>query len=68
MWPEAPRLELGNGDSMLHVEYYPDDKIPMDDTLKASMRRMADFVTAYENLLRDGQTGYKERWKSRERP
>lgn len=41
---------------MLHVEYYPDDKIPMDDTLKASMRRMADFVTAYENLLRDGQT------------
>ena len=50
------RLELGNGDSMLHVEYYPDDKIPMDDALKASMRRMADFVTAYENLLRDGQT------------
>ena len=56
MRPGGSRLELGNGDSMLHVEYYPDDKIPMDDALKASIRRMADFVTAYENLLRDGQT------------
>lgn len=62
------RLELGNGESMLHVEYYPDDKIAMDDTLKASMRRMADFVTAYENLLRDGQSRIQRTAEIREVP
>lgn len=49
------RLEIGNGNHMLHVEYYPDDKIPMGDALQESMVRMADFTAAYENLLRDGQ-------------
>lgn len=49
------RLELGNGDHMLHVEYYPDDKILMDKKLKEKMIRMNDFTVAYENLLRDGQ-------------
>jgi dextranase len=49
------RLEIGNGDSMLHVEYYPEDKIPMSDTLKEYMKGMSEFIVAYENILRDGQ-------------
>lgn len=49
------RLELGNGDHMLHVEYYPDDTIPMGEELQEAMVQMADFTVAYENLLRDGQ-------------
>ncbi len=49
------RLELGNGDRMLHVEYYPDDHILMDEELRAKMQAMADFTVAYENILRDGQ-------------
>lgn len=49
------RLELGNGERMLHVEYYPDDDILMDEELTEKMRDMADFTVAYENLLRDGQ-------------
>lgn len=50
------RLEIGNGDHMLHTEYYPDDNIQMSDNLKKYMKGMADFIVAYENLLRDGQT------------
>lgn len=49
------RLEIGNGDHMLHVEYYPDDDIPMGEELQEAMVNMADFTVAYENLLRDGQ-------------
>lgn len=49
------RLEIGNGNNMLHVEYYPDDAIPMGDVLQEYMVKMADFTVAYENLLRDGQ-------------
>ena len=40
---------------MLHVEYYPDDEIPMDEDLMEAMKRMADFTVAYENLLRYGK-------------
>lgn len=49
------RLELGNGNRMLHKEYYPDDNILMSDELIEKMKRMSDFIVAYENLLRDGQ-------------
>lgn len=50
------KLELGDGDKILHVEYYPnDDKVLMDDDLKNRMQKMYDFEVAYENLLRDGQ-------------
>ena len=49
------RLELGNGDRMLHKEYYPDDNVLMSEELTDKMKRMSDFVVAYENLLRDGQ-------------
>ena len=31
------RLEIGNGDHMLHVEYYPDDDIPMGEELQESI-------------------------------
>ncbi len=48
------RLELGNGDRMLHVEYYPKD-FPLEEELQEKMRNMADFTVAYENILRDGQ-------------
>ncbi len=48
------RIEIGNGDRMLSDEYFPNDgnKL-MDTSLQAAMRRMYDFITAYENLLRD---------------
>lgn len=49
------RLEIGNGDHMLHKEYYPDDKLPMSDGLKKYMKGLSDFTVAYENILRDGQ-------------
>ena len=46
------RLEVGNGNHMLHVEYYPDDNIPMGNVLQKYMTKMSDFTVAYENLLR----------------
>lgn len=50
------RLEIGNGNSMLHHEYYPKDKeVLMSDKLKEYMIKMSDFIVAYQNLLRDGQ-------------
>jgi len=45
-------LELG--EHMLSSEYFPNDKLVMDDTLQAQLREYYDFLTAYENLLRDG--------------
>ena len=50
------RIELGNGDGMLSNEYFPDDRHKrMDPELSISVKRMYDFIVAYENLLRDGQ-------------
>lgn len=41
---------------MLSDEYFPaDHKKRMDPELQASVLRMYDFITAYENILRDGQ-------------
>lgn len=51
------RIELGNGDGMLSDEYFPADRNKrMDSTLQRNVERLYDFVVAYENLLRDGQT------------
>lgn len=51
------RLELGNGDFMLSHEYFPDDqKLCMSADLMARERKLYDFIVAYENLLRDGET------------
>lgn len=50
------RLELGDGGHMLSNEYFPDDHDKtMDAALRGRVVRMYDFITAYENLLRDGQ-------------
>lgn len=51
------RIELGNGDGMLSDEYFPADRNKrMDNALQRDVERMYDFMVAYENLLRDGQT------------
>ncbi len=49
------RLELGNGNHMLHMEYYPKDDVLMGADLEGQMEDLSDFIVAYENLLRDGQ-------------
>ena len=51
------RIELGNGDNMLSDEYFPNDtKKRMKGDLPAQVQRLYDFLVAYENLLRDGQS------------
>ncbi len=45
-------LELG--EHMLSREYFPSNNLQMDEELKNSLREYYDFMTAYENLLRDG--------------
>lgn len=50
------RIELGNGGNMLSDEYFPaDTQKRMDGELTRDVRRLYDFLVAYENLLRDGQ-------------
>lgn len=49
----ASHLELG-GDHMLCREYFPYTGVKMTETLKTSITHYYDFMTAYENLLRDG--------------
>lgn len=49
----ASHLELG-GDHMLCREYFPYAGMKMDNSLKIRLTRYYDFLTAYENLLRDG--------------
>lgn len=46
-------LELG-GDHMLCREYFPYSGVTMNTTLKTRISRYYDFLTAYENVLRDG--------------
>ena len=46
-------LELG-GDHMLCKEYFPNSNLSMNIALKTAMTHYYDFMTAYENLLRDG--------------
>jgi dextranase len=48
-------LELGDGDKMLHKEYFPDDQnVLMTSALAAALRNYYDFLVGYENILRDG--------------
>jgi dextranase len=50
----ASHLELGDGDKMLHKEYFPDDSsVLMTASLQTAMQHYYDFLVAYENLLRD---------------
>ena len=48
-------LELG-GDHMLCREYFPYASVSMSEALKKRIVTYYDFMTAYENLLRDGGT------------
>lgn len=48
-------LELG-GDHMLCKEYFPNSNLSMNTALKTAMTHYYDFMTAYENLLRDAGT------------
>jgi len=47
-------LELG--EHMLSSEYFPSDKMKMSTQLSDALLHYYDFLTAYENLLRDGGT------------
>jgi dextranase len=50
----ASHLELGDGNKMLHTEYFPDDEnVLMTPSLAAAIRIYYDFLVAYQNLLRD---------------
>lgn len=49
-------LELG--EHMLCNEYFPNSNLTMSGELKKSMITFYDFITAYENLLRDGSRGW----------
>ena len=51
------RIALGNGEHMLSDEYFPSDgNKTMDARLRQKTVAMYDFITAYQNLLRGGQT------------
>ncbi|WP_323028032.1 glycoside hydrolase family 66 protein [Gelidibacter japonicus] len=45
-------MELG--EHMLSREYFPSNNLQMDNELKNSLKEYYDFMTAYQNLLRDG--------------
>lgn len=47
-------LELG--EHMLGKEYFPNDNLKMHEDLKNDMIHYYDFLTAYQNILRDGGT------------
>lgn len=49
----ASHLELGDG-HMLSSEYFPYSDVKMSDELKSKIVSYYDFLTAYQNLLRDG--------------
>ncbi|SFL53728.1 Ig-like domain (group 2) [Lachnospiraceae bacterium KH1T2] len=50
------RLEIGNGYGMLHHEYYPNDLEMTSAEFKDHVESMYNFLVAYENILRDGQS------------
>lgn len=51
----ASHIELGDGFRMLSSEYFPaDSTVPVSEQLRAQLRVYYDFLTAYENILRDG--------------
>ncbi|MBN8851722.1 MAG: cycloisomaltooligosaccharide glucanotransferase [Sphingobacteriales bacterium 50-39] len=45
---------LEMGDHMLCKEYFPNDNLKMKPDLQQAIVRYYDFLTGYENLLRDG--------------
>jgi len=49
-------IELGDGANMLNQANFTTNSISMNSTLTTQVGAYYDFLTAYENLLRDGQT------------
>lgn len=50
----AAHIELGDGDRMLYREYFPaDTRLSVSPALRQALRHYYDFLTAYENYLRD---------------
>ncbi len=45
---------LEMGDHMLCKEYFPNSNLQMKPELQAAIVHYYDFLTAYQNLLRDG--------------
>ncbi len=50
----ASHIELG--EHMLGKEYFPNNNLAMTEDLKSQLVHYYDFMTAYENLLRDSLT------------
>ena len=50
----AAHIELGDGDRMLSNVYFPaDTRLSISPALREALRHYYDFLTAYENYLRD---------------
>ncbi len=50
----AAHIELGDGNRMLSREYFPKDtRLSVPPRLHAALRHYYDYLTAYENYLRD---------------
>ena len=50
----AAHIELGDGDRMLSREYFPaDTRLSVSPALHDALRHYYDYLTAYENYLRD---------------
>lgn len=50
----AAHIELGDGNRMLNREYFPKDtRLAISSELEAALRHYYDYLTAYENYLRD---------------
>jgi dextranase len=50
----AAHIELGDGDRMLSKEYFPaDTRLSVSPALHDALRHYYDYLTAYENYLRD---------------
>lgn len=50
------RMELGDNGNMLSNEYFPAQNLYMTAELQSRVSKLYDFIVAYENLLRDGQS------------
>ncbi|MFC0470651.1 glycoside hydrolase family 66 protein [Halalkalibacter kiskunsagensis] len=50
------RMELGDNGNMLSNEYFPAQHLYMTKELEERVAKQYDFIVAYQNLLRDGQT------------
>jgi hypothetical protein len=50
----SDHLELGDGNSLLDNEYFPNKTLQVSSDLQKNLQNYYNFVVAYENLLRGG--------------